>query len=189
MTDFVIEPQTHVSLAEFLALAEQDDVPGKRLQLVSGEIIEVPSNAYASSIAQLFAIFIHLYIREHGIEGHLTGEAGGYMVHGEPYAPDVAYLSKAKQSVLDGKGYNSVAPELVVEVEYPTSTKSQRALMRKISNYMAAGTLVWVVYPEEKEVEVYVPGQSVQILTADDELDGGTVLPGFKLPLKTVFST
>ena len=187
MTDFVIEPQTHVSLAEFLALAEQDDVPGKRLQLVSGEIIEVPSNAYASSLAQVIAFYIRLYLQQIDIEGHVTGEAGGYMVNGEPYAPDVAYLSKARQSVLDGKGYNSVAPDLVVEVEYPTSTKSQRALTRKIINYMAAGTLVWVVYPDEKSVEVYAPGQSVQILTVDDELDGGTVLPGFRLPLKTIF--
>lgn len=187
MTDFVVEPQTHVSLAEFLALAERDETPGKRLQLVSGEIIEVPSNAYASSIAQMIAFYIRLYLQQNAIDGHVTGEAGGYMVNGEPYAPDVAYLSKAKQPVLDGKGYNSVAPELAVEVEYPPSVKSQRALTRKISNYVAAGTLVWVVYPENKVVEVYAPGQSAQIFTADDELDGSAVLPGFRLPLKTIF--
>jgi Uma2 family endonuclease len=188
MTDFVLEPQTRISLEDFLALADEDDISGKRLQLVSGEIIEVPSNAYASSIAQLIAIFIHLFIRENEIEGHLTGEAGGYMINGEPYAPDVAYLSKAKQRILEGKGYNSIAPDLVVEVEYPSTTKSQRALTRKLSNYAAAGTLVWVVYPEEKSVEVYSPGQAVKVLTAEDEIDGGEVLPGFKLPLKNIFN-
>ncbi len=52
MTDFVIEPQTQISLADFLALAEQDETPGKCLQLVSGEIIEVPSNAYAPSVSR-----------------------------------------------------------------------------------------------------------------------------------------
>jgi hypothetical protein len=38
------------------------------------------------------------------------------------------------------------------------------------------------VLPNEA-VEVYRPDQEVQVLSAEDTLDGGDVLPGFKLPL------
>lgn len=47
--------------------------------------------------------------------------------------------------------------------------------------------MVWLVYPEAKEVEVYRPGQPVQIISAAGTLDGGEVLPGFTLAVKDIF--
>jgi Uma2 family endonuclease len=46
---------------------------------------------------------------------------------------------------------------------------------------------VWVVYTKSKEFYVYSSPKQVQILQLDDELDGGDVLPGFRLPLTELF--
>jgi len=155
-------------------------------EYIGGEIVKVPSNPYSSSIASEISFHIKLYLREQKIEGHVTGEQGGYMVSGERYAPDVAYLSKAKQEPLVRTGYNPNPPDLAVEVVSPSDT--ERKLTVKTANYLAAGTVVWIVRPDEKLVEVFAPGQAVKILQADDTLDGGAVLPGFELALKTIFA-
>ena len=60
----------------------------------------MPSNPYVSEISALIIFFVQLYLREQGIKGHVTGEAGGYIVSGERYAPDVAFISREKQPEL-----------------------------------------------------------------------------------------
>ena len=131
--------------------------------------------------------YIGNFVDEHDL-GHVTGEAGGYKIgFGERYAPDVAYVSKDRQAELNTSGYNDVPPNLAVEVEYPTDLASEKRLRYKVTNYLNVGTTVWVVYPETKTVEIYVPGQSVQFLSENDTLTGGDVLKGFSVPLREVF--
>ena len=72
-------------------------------------------------------------------------------------------------------------------MEVVSPTDSQRLLTVKIGNYLAAGTTVWVVYPDEKAVDIYALNQSVKRLEKEDSLEGGNILPGFKLELKKVF--
>jgi len=57
----------------------------------------------------------------------------------------------------------------------------------KVVNYLAAGTVVWLVLPETREVEVYIPNKPKQTVGIDGVLDGGDVLPGFTLPVKDIF--
>ncbi|MDX1993160.1 MAG: Uma2 family endonuclease [bacterium] len=129
---------------------------------------------------------IHVFNKDTNL-GHLTGEAGGYMVFGERYAPDVAFVSKARQPELAKKGYNPIPPDLAVEVDFPSTLQSQRDLLTKVVNDLAAGTVVWVVRPVDKIVEVFVPGQPKKIYGVNDVLDGGDTLPGFMLPVKVIF--
>jgi len=155
-------------------------------EYIDGEIVEVPSNPYASQISQIIAGEFYIFLKGKDI-GHLTGEAGGYKVSGERYAPDVGFVSKEKQAELNRRGYNEVPPDLAVELDYPSTAQSQQALFTKIVNYLAAGTTVWRFLPETKTVEVFAPGQPKRTLTIDDELDGGDILPGFKLAIRDVF--
>jgi Uma2 family endonuclease len=46
---------------------------------------------------------------------------------------------------------------------------------------------VWVVYPKRREVYVYASPTQVHVLPSDQELDGGDLLPGFRLPLAALF--
>ena len=179
----VVQKKTYTA-EEFDEWARLPDNADRRLELIGGEIIEVPSNPYSSSVASRINTYIGMYLLQNDI-GHLTGEGGGYMVSGERYAPDVAVISRQRQPELVREGYNPNPPDLAVEVVSPTD--SEKNLLIKVANYLAAGTLVWVVYPDVKEVEVYRPGQPVLILDETGTLDGGHALPGFRLNVRDIF--
>lgn len=160
----------------------------KLFEWINGEIVEkMPSNPYASEVAQLISFFIRLFLRQHGIVGHVTEVQSGYMVAGSGQAPDVAYISGDRQPELARKGYNPNPPELAVEVESPVSAESERRLRAKLLNYLAAGTVTWIVYPDTKEVEVYVPDQPMKLLDIDGTLDSDDFLPNFTLAVKEIF--
>ena len=80
-----------------------------------------------------------------------------------------------------------VAPDLVVEVLSKGNTP--REMKRKLDEYFRAGVrLVWYVDPKRRTVRVYTaPDQSV-LLTEDQQLDGGEVLPGFTLSIRDWFA-
>ena len=79
-----------------------------------------------------------------------------------------------------------VVPDLVGEVVTPEERADD--LMAKIADYFQAGTrLVWLVYPRLQLVYAYESLTQARILSASDELDGGAVLPGFRLSVAALF--
>jgi Uma2 family endonuclease len=180
--------QTAMTVADFDHYALLPENGERLLEFIAGEISEVPSNPYASKVGSLILAALLWFVTPRGL-GHVTGEAGGYMVSGERYAPDVAYISKARQPELATEGYNPNAPDIAVEVDFPSTYASQQKLRVKIANYLAAGTLLWLVRPEAKTIEVYAPGKPVRVLTFHDALDGEDVLPGFSMAVKDVFAS
>jgi len=176
----------HYTVAEFEAFTELPENADRLFEYIGGEIVEVPSNAYASEYSQIIAGEFYIFLKGKDW-GHLTGEAGGYMVSGERYAPDVGFIRKEKQPELARQGYNPNPPDLAVEVDFPSTYQSQEILRIKVANYLAAGTHVWLVRPEAKVVEVYRPGKPVEIVGIEGVLDGGDALPGFKLAVRDIF--
>lgn len=86
----------------------------------------------------------------------------------------------------DSEGYLPVVPDLAVEVRSPSDRKG--AVMRKIERYRQAGVpLVWLVESRPRQVQVFAAGQEPRTVGDDDELDGGDVLPGFRLPVAAIF--
>ncbi len=180
-----IQDRTKLTVEEFDRLADLPENADLLLEYIGGEVFEVPSNPYVSEIAAIIMFYIQLHVRERGIKGHVTGEAGGYKVSGERYAPDAAYISAARQPELAHSGYNPNPPELAVEVVSPNDKEENLTI--KVANYLAAKTLVWLVRAEEKQVEVYAHGKPVKVLGINDTLDGGDVLSDFKLPISKIF--
>ncbi|MDQ7026724.1 MAG: Uma2 family endonuclease [Anaerolineae bacterium] len=166
---------------DFVDLPQNND---KLFEFIGGEIVEVPSNPYSSKISARITVFIGMYLLQNDI-GHLTGEAGGYKVSGERYTPDVAVILYDKQKKLARKGYNDNPPDLAVEVMSPSDNDDK--LRIKITNYLAAGTIVWVVDPDEEVVEVYELGKPVRIVEKTGTLTVESILPSFKLAVKDIF--
>ena len=177
---------TRVTVAEFEQMASLAEHAEDRLEYIGGEIVHVVSNNYCSMIAGTILFSIRLHLRDSDLRGYVTGADGGYVVSGERYIPDVGYISQANQPDPSHETWNPNPPDLAVEVMSPTD--SPKHLSIKIGNYLAAGTLLWVVYPDEQEVVIHAPGKPVRVLMAADTLDGGTVLPGFTLPVKDIFA-
>jgi Uma2 family endonuclease len=184
----VAQPQFHtISPSEFDRFALLPENRDRLFEFIAGEIVEVVSNPQSSNIAAIISAFLGIFVMQHNL-GHVTGADGGYKVGGERYIPDVAFISYKRQRVLNhNDGYTPIAPDLAVEVLSPGNLDVDMDV--KIANYLAAGTVVWRVKPQEQQIAVFVPGVPVVILGIKDTLDGGDVLPGFKLPLKDIFRT
>lgn len=184
----VVSAKSLVTVEEFEAFSQQPGLGDARYEFIRGEIVEVVSNNYASRVAGLFLFFIQLHTRQHKIGGSVTGADGGYIIAGDRYIPDVAFISQQRQPDVFRGIWNPLAPDLAVEVvSDETSNEELRSLRRKITNYLAVGTVVWAVFPVSQLVEIHAPGQPVLVLRIDDTLDGGSVLPGFQLLLREVF--
>lgn len=157
----------------------------RNLELIAGEIVEkVVSNPRSSSIAAWILGRLAVFVDANDL-GHVTGAGGGYIVSGERYIPDGAFISKARQPLLPDQAYNPLAPDLALDVLSPANTDEEMRV--KVVNYLAAGTVVWLVEPG-KRVEIHRPGQPVQILGTEDTLDGGEVLPGFALSVQEILA-
>lgn len=179
-------PAHRMSVEDFDAWIELPENQADIHEFINGELVTVPSNALASLISSLILTYLNMYVITHQL-GYVTGEAGGYQVYGERYAPDVAFVSKAKQTLPAARGYNPIPPDLAVEVDYPGTDESARQLTIKLGNYLASGTVVWIVRPELLRVEIYEPGKAVRVLGKDETILGGELLPGFELPVKAIF--
>lgn len=170
---------------QFDAWVLQPENADKAYEFIAGEIVEkMVSNQRSGQIGAKILAFILMYALQNDL-GRVTGEQSGYMINGERYIPDIAYMSYARQPIDNDDTYNPLAPDLAVEVLSPTDTA--REMRIKVVSYLAAGTVVWVVSPDDETIEIYVPGEKVRVLGIDDTLDGGTVLPGFSMAVKEIF--
>lgn len=169
-----------ISVEQFDAFLARQENADLKTEYIAGEMVDVPSNTRSSEIAQKVSFYLQLYLHQNQVAGHITGEAGLYQIGDERYAPDVAF----KRAATTTDFVDPNPPELAVEVVSPSD--NLRLLSVKISNYVAAGTTVWVIYPEDKQVVTHIPQRGAQILTANDHLtfDG---LPGFKLRVGDIF--
>ncbi|MFZ4813158.1 MAG: Uma2 family endonuclease [Phototrophicaceae bacterium] len=183
----MLEAITQISPAAFDEWAILPENRDKRLELIHGEVFELPSNAFSSEIAAQISFLIKWFLKENKIKGHVTGEAAGFRVGNDRYAPDVAYLSATRQAELDRVGYNRTAPELVVEVISSDSPQELHALRVKISNYLALDCVVWIVNPVIKQVEVHIPNQAVIVYNENDTIHGEPALPGLSILVSQIF--
>lgn len=185
----VLDAQKIMTGMEFEHWVDEQNNSDSIFEWIGGEIFQMPSNGYSSMIATRIIIRIGIYLLQNDI-GYLTTEAGGYKIGEERYVPDVAFVTYQKQKEPSKHGYNDVIPDLAVEVVSDTMNKREwNALIRKITGYLNAGVMVWVVDPEEKTIEIHQYGAEVKIYTVNDTLTVPALLPNFELPLKTIFVT
>lgn len=184
-----IEQTQLITVDEFWEISNAPENAGRRLELVDGEIIEMPAS---SNINTVLAMRIGGYMMLH-VEtldlGYVTAPDGGFRLdeYNAPQ-PDTAFIRKERAN-LQGKEFIG-APDLAVEIVSPS--ESRPMITRKIRRYLEYGCqVVWVVYPEDEAVEVYRLGAdgnlTIHLVEKDGVLEGAEVLPNFQLPLSKIF--
>jgi Uma2 family endonuclease len=149
------------------------DLMGQEADLVIGVIIE------------LLRVFSRATL-----PGFVNGPEGGYQVFPERNRvrfPDVSFTRLDRvPGGRPAKGHSRIVPDLVVEVVSPNDRVNK--LQAKLRDFRAVGVpMIWVVYPEFREVEILRPDGSSRRLGASDILDGGDALPGFSCPVAALF--
>ena len=102
--------------------------------------------------------------------------------------PDVAFISWKR--IPGGRFPDAPIPRLVPNLAVEVLSKSNlpKEMSGKREDYFDAGVeLVWEVDPVDRTVDVYTSPSDSVTLGIGDVLDGGTVLPGFQLPLADMF--
>jgi Uma2 family endonuclease len=162
----------------------------KRLcELVDGVLVEKPMGLYESFLASVLGRFLQEYLDEHDL-GIVTGESGPLRLKpGLVRMPDVCFIAWEQftnEELTGQQPIPDVHPDLAVEVLSKGNTEEE--MDRKLREYFAAGArLVWYVEPKDRTVRVYTSPTEVQLLHEDDTLDGGSVLPGFRLQIRDWF--
>ena len=156
-------------------------------ELVDGTLLEKPLGFYESTIAAVIIELIGAYVRRQGLGVVLAPDAPVRLLAGCVRMPDVSFVSRRHfpDRRLPGS-ILGVAPDLAVEVLSPGNTKAEMALKRE--EYFEAGSrLVWEVDPESRSVRAYSAPDECTVLGPGDSLSGGDVLPGFDLPVASLF--
>lgn len=122
--------------------------------------------------------------------GVVTSGDTGFLLTQNPdtvLCPDVAFVSAERHRQRDSsEAFFPGAPDLAVEIV--SASNSMREVEQKAQQYLAAGaTLVWVINPQRRAATEYAPTKPPVTLGISDALDGGAVVPGFRLPLRRIF--
>ena len=172
---------------EFFEIAQLPENEDKRLELEDGIIVDMGSSSRLNVVVTTRIIhFLSAFVIPNDL-GIVTGPDGGYKLQtGRVRQPDVGFISKARDVELVGINFVD-APDLAVEVVSPDED-----VLRKANEYFRAkGRMLWAVYAIEKMVYVLRPEPDGSVRSVpygiDDTLDGGDVLPGFKLPVRDIF--
>jgi len=105
--------------------------------------------------------------------------------------PDLAFVSHdrwARNRPVPRTAAWEVIPDLAIEIISPMNLACE--VLVRVDDYFRSGVRsVWVVYPGEglELVYVYESPTSVRILTRSDRLELPGILPGFQLPLDSLF--
>ena len=160
-------------------------------ELVRGELRQMSSGSYRhGKIIINITTPLDQHVREHQL-GDVYAAETGFKLTSDPdtvRAPDVAFIRREQvEAVGEQDGYWPGAPDLAVEVISPHDLYTE--VEEKVMDFLAAGTgMVLVVNPRKQTVTVYRALANISILTTDDTIDGEDVVPGWRLPVRSVFA-
>jgi Uma2 family endonuclease len=175
-----------------LLTAEQfDNYPfeeDKRYELDEGELIEMTRPAYIhNQIVQNLEVELVLYFRKTKLGIALNPENLFAISPDTRLAPDVAVILGDHRAELANAKVIHIIPDIAVEVLSPNETP--RSIHRKLHQYFDAGVKeVWLVYPETLDLELWTGPRLPEIEFAGNATLVSALLPGFELPLETLFS-
>ncbi len=173
-----------ITAEELLRLQPSD----KRVELLRGVMIVREPAGYRHGVV---AAAIAALLRSHAEAGHhgaVVAAETGFKLETDPdtvRAPGAAFIRRERIPDPPPRGFAALAPDLVIEVLSPDDRPGE--VLAKVGAWLRGGSqLVWVIDPERRTTRVYRADGSETLLTADDELDGEGVLPGFSSRLGSI---
>ena len=105
-------------------------------------------------------------------------------------SPDASWVEKSRWSALtpeQREKFIPLCPDFVLELVSPSD--SLKKSQEKMQEYRENGCrLGWLINRKKREVEIYRPGQDVEVLQSPLTLSGENVLPGFVLNLQKIWN-
>lgn len=187
-------PARRVCLDPRPGLATKEDLldrteRGSRLyEMVDGTLVEKPMGSPESHVASELGFYLRTFLAAHNLGYMYTTDALIELLPDLVRGPDVSFTSweKRPERTVPDRPIADIPPDLAVEVVSRRNTRAE--LARKRKEYFLAGTrLVWEVNHRTRTAVAYTAPDVRTLIPTDGTLDGGDVLPGFRLPLTKLF--
>jgi Uma2 family endonuclease len=161
----------------------------KGYEVVDGELVEMPD---VSNLAIWVANELNGKLKD----WNKTARAGVVLPPESEFAcfpdkprdmrkPDGAFVISRTEPFFPTHAKFKFPPDLVIEVLSPTNTMSE--MFDRFTDYFSAGAkLIWLIEPEQRFAQVYLPDFSSTKVAENESLVGGDLLPGFRLPLAEI---
>lgn len=103
--------------------------------------------------------------------------------NGGDRSPDVAWVSLQRWEQLtqaEKDGFPPLCPDFVIELR--SKTDRIKLLQEKMQEYLNSGLkLGWLINPQQRQVEIYRPQKTIEVIKMPCILSGETILPDFNL--------
>jgi Uma2 family endonuclease len=177
---------TKLFTAEDLAAMGDDS----HFELIRGELREqVATKLRHGKVSGRFHSYLGMYSIT-VLPGEVIHGETGFHLEDDPDSvlmPDLSFIRRERMppdAELDS--FARVVPDAALEVLSPSNTR--RVIETKLAIYLTAGVrLVWIADPVAKTIEAYTPAGFHRVYRVGDDLDGGDVLPGFRVPVAAFF--
>ena len=165
------------------------DAQGKICELVDGTLVEKAMGWSEAMLAGVLLHWLHDFLETRPL-GLATGPDGLTRLFGDTVrGPDVAFVSW--QRLPDGKVPTDPIPDLVPNfvIEVLSVSNTYGEMSRKRREYFHAGVeLLWMVDPQLRCVTVYRSSLRFEVVPEGESLDGGSVLPGWRVDTGVLFA-
>ncbi|MEG4998090.1 Uma2 family endonuclease [Microcoleus sp. B4-D4] len=155
----------------------------------SGELIIMPPTGSETSKRNIDLSYqLRAWSRQNNLGVAFDSSGGFKLPNGADRSPDASWVKKERWDALTPEQKDSFAPlcpDFVVELR--SKTDSLKKLQEKMQEYIDNGArLGWLIDRQNRRVEIYRPGQDVEILQNPATVSGEDVLPGFVLDLAEI---
>jgi Uma2 family endonuclease len=162
---------------------------GRLCELVDGVLVEKTVGYYESLLAATLIHLLREFVEKHDL-GIVLGPDGTLRILPDQVRiPDVCVIlwGRFPERQLPREPIPAIAPDLAVEILSEGNTPGE--MERKRHDYFRAGVrLVWYLDAKARTVHVYSGPEQGAVVALDGLLEGGDVLPGFRLPLAELFA-
>jgi len=183
-TEAVVTAAPLVTAEELLQLPSGEF----RYELIAGELKQMAPAGYDHGrIGMRIAGPLNQYVEANGL-GEVSSIEAGFKISQDPdtvRVPDVAFV-RTERVPQQGTnpGFFLGAPDIAIEVVSPGDTLYE--VESKTEVWLDAGAVeVWIVNPKQRTVTIR-RASSVVVLRVGDDLDGGDLIPGFRLAIAAI---
>ena len=179
-----------ITSEQFYQLCEEH--PELKLERnANGELIVMPpTGGETGKSNSKFNLQIGLWNEQTELGEAFDSSTGFTLPNKADRSPDASWVEKSRWEALtpqQREKFIPLCPDFAVEILSPTD--SLKKTQEKMQEYMENGCrLGWLINRKKREVEIYRPGQAVEVLQSPLTLSGEDVLPGFMLNLQKIWN-
>ncbi|HLQ45131.1 MAG TPA: Uma2 family endonuclease [Planctomycetaceae bacterium] len=173
-------------------IRDLERLDGKTLgtcELIDGVIVEKQMGWYESLVASVLIQILGQHVHIHRLGIVLGSDGVLRLFPQQARAPDVCFVSKRRLHQYKpsrSKPIPVLIPDLAVEVL--SKSKTPKEIELKLNQYFTSGVrLAWVIDPKHRSAVIHSSLTRRSTIELDGVLDGGKVVPGFRITLRELF--